>query len=187
MYSGDCQRTCPSQKQVAVKGGGGPGEGALDPVDIVDNFPHRIVLPLVFCPRNPQLRGAPHARYAICCPAAAPPRQAAAGARPSSAECGRTSGLEGEVELLDGLQEREASLSERALDAGLLAMGDLLGDQHAEERPARPAMSLCAIEQLPPAAAGVGQVEPGQQRIELHGGRIVGQRVRGGGAHRQGS
>ena len=33
-------------------------------------------------------------------------------------------GLEGEVELPDGLQEREASRSDRALDAGLLAMGD---------------------------------------------------------------
>ena len=54
------------------------------------------------------------------------------------------------------------------------AMGDLLGDQYAEELPARPAMRLCALEQLPPAAAGVGQVEPAQQRIELHGGRIVG-------------
>ena len=157
-------------------------------MDIVDNFPHRIVLPLVLCPRNPQLRRAPHARYAICGPVAATPPQAGAGVRPSSAECGRTSGLEGEVELLDGVQEREASLSDRALDAGLLAMGDLLGDPHAEERPARPAMSLRAIEQLPPAAAGVGhRVEPAQQRIELHGGRIVGRRVRGGGAHRQGS
>ena len=55
---------------------------------------------------------------------------------------------------------------------------DLLGDQYAEELPARPAMRLCAMGQFPPAAAGVGQIDPAQQRIELHGGRIVGQRVR---------
>ena len=60
-------------------------------------------------------------------------------------------------------------------------MRDLLGDHHAAEFATRPALRLGALEQLAPAAAGVGQVEPAQQRIELHGGRIVGQRVRTGG------
>jgi hypothetical protein len=42
-------------------------------------------------------------------------------------------GLEREVEVLDGAQEREASLPDRALDAGLGAMRDLLGDERGEE------------------------------------------------------
>ena len=44
-------------------------------------------------------------------------------------------GLEREVELIDGLQEREVCLSDRALDTGLLAMSDFLGDQHPQELP----------------------------------------------------
>ena len=37
-------------------------------------------------------------------------------------------GLEGEVEVLDGAQEREAGLAYRALDARLGAMSNFLGD-----------------------------------------------------------
>ena len=53
-----------------------------------------------------------------------------------------------------------------------------------EEFATRPALGLGALEQFVPAGASVGEV-PAQQGIDLHGGRIVRQRLCGCRAHRQ--
>jgi hypothetical protein len=50
--------------------------------------------------------------------------------------------LEGEVELLDRLQERKARLAGRAMDASLATMRELFADEPREEVAIRPAFLL---------------------------------------------
>ena len=76
-------------------------------------------------------------------------------------------GLEGEVEVLDGAQEREASLAHRALDAGLGAMGDLLGDQRGEEVAVGLVLTLGPELALGIEPAHRGQMETPEHAVEI--------------------
>ena len=84
-------------------------------------------------------------------------------------------GLEGEVEVVDGLQEGKRRVGDGAAQAGLLAVGDLLGDEHGEEVATRPLFGLGPLAELAPDAPGVGQVQALEQRVEVDGVRIEGE------------
>jgi hypothetical protein len=66
--------------------------------------------------------------------------------------------LEGEVELVNGLEEGEPGPPGEPLDAGLLPVGHLLGNQDGEEVAVRPAFGLGSLDEGAVDAAGVGQV-----------------------------
>ena len=75
--------------------------------------------------------------------------------------------LVGEVEVVDGLEEGEAAAAGDALDAGLGAMSDFLGDQQGQEVAAAPLLGLGASDEVAPDAARVGEVEALEQRIDV--------------------
>ena len=56
-------------------------------------------------------------------------------------------------------------------------MSDLLGDHHAQETAAGPAMGLGALQQIAPPPAGVRKVEPAQQGVKLNGAASSGKEV----------
>jgi hypothetical protein len=76
-------------------------------------------------------------------------------------------GLEGEVEVVDGLEEGEAGPSRESTETCLLALGDLLRDEQGEEVPEGPLLLLRPLDEAGPDPAGVGEVEPLEQMIEL--------------------
>jgi hypothetical protein len=84
-------------------------------------------------------------------------------------------GLEGEVEVLDGLQVGEAGLADLALHTCVASVGDLLGEQDGEQLAGAPALGLGAVAQVAPVAAGVGQVQTLEQRLQVEGLGIEGQ------------
>ena len=65
--------------------------------------------------------------------------------------------LDGEVELLDGVQLWEASLAHAALDAGLGPMRHFLTSQDEEELVEGPCLTLGTFDEVGVGAAGVGQ------------------------------
>jgi hypothetical protein len=83
--------------------------------------------------------------------------------------------LEGEIEVVDGLQEREAGAAGELLEPRLLAVSDLLQDERGDEVLVGPFLLLGAGAEVAPHAAGVREVEALQMRVErdvrLHSGR----------------
>ncbi len=98
------------------------------------------------------------------------------GAEEGQAHCG----LECEVEVVDRLEEGEAGPSRESSEARLLALGDLLGGQEGEEVPIGPLFPLCPLHEAAPESAGVGQVKPLEQGIELVVAGLHGRRSRDG-------
>jgi hypothetical protein len=81
-------------------------------------------------------------------------------------------GLEGEVEVLDGGEEGEVGLADGAFDAGLGAVGDLLGHEGGEEVAVAEAFLLGAGRELGVETADGGQVQAAQQGVEVEGRRV---------------
>jgi hypothetical protein len=75
-------------------------------------------------------------------------------------------GLVGEVELVDGLEEREAGAADEALQAGLLAVGDLLAHEDREEVLVGPLFAFGALGQLAVDARRVGEMQALEVRFE---------------------
>ena len=80
--------------------------------------------------------------------------------------------LVGEVEIVDGLQEGKAAATRHALDAGLLAMRDLLGDEEREEVAAAPFLLLGARDEVAPRAACVGEMKTLEHRVDVDVGGV---------------
>lgn len=80
-------------------------------------------------------------------------------------------GLVGEVEVVDGLEEGEARIPGGLLEPRLLAVGDLLGEEHVEEVLVGPLLLLGSGAEVAPDAAGVGEVETLEERVEVGVGR----------------
>lgn len=80
--------------------------------------------------------------------------------------------LVGEVEIVDGLEERESSSTREALDAGLLAMGNLLGDEDGEEVATAPRFDLGTLDEVAPCAPRIGEVETLEHGVEVDVGRL---------------
>jgi hypothetical protein len=76
-------------------------------------------------------------------------------------------GLVGEVEVVDGLEEGETGIPGGLLESGLLAVGDLLGEEDAEEVLVGPLLLLGTGAEVAPDAAGVGQVEALEGGVEV--------------------
>src|SRR5213593_3089413 len=76
-------------------------------------------------------------------------------------------GLEGEVEVLDGAQEREACLADRTLDARLSAVRDLLGDQGGEEVTVGLVFGLGALFALGVEPAHRRQMQTSEHAVEI--------------------
>jgi hypothetical protein len=91
--------------------------------------------------------------------------------------------LVGEVELVDGLEERKAGPPGQALHARLLPMGDFLGQQDREEITIGPLFLFGARGQVAVDAGGVGQVQALAERFDRDrrhgtGGAAVDRRAR---------
>jgi len=78
-------------------------------------------------------------------------------------------GLEGEVEVVDGLEEGEAGAASESLDTGLLAMSDLLGDEGGKEVAVRPGLGLGLIDEGGVDTASIGEVEAFEEGVEVEG------------------
>lgn len=95
------------------------------------------------------------------------------GAEEAAAQGEADTGLEGEVELLDGLEEGEAGAADAALDAGLGAVGDLLGKEQGEEVAVAEAVLLGARDQVGVQAPDGGQVQAVQEGVEVDVGAVI--------------
>jgi hypothetical protein len=84
-------------------------------------------------------------------------------------------GLEGEVEFLDGSEVRQARPAHGAGDAGLGAVGDLLGRERLKEVAVAHPFRLGAQGEFGMEAADGGQVEPLEHGVQVSRA--------GGGAH----
>src|SRR5262249_7470166 len=82
------------------------------------------------------------------------------------------SGLQREVELVDGLEEGEVRVSGTALDAGLLPSRYFFGQQQSEEIPIRPAFLLGPARDLFVDPAHVRQVQTPEVNLELALGEL---------------
>lgn len=90
-------------------------------------------------------------------------------------------GLVGEVEIVDRLEKREAGASAQSRAPGLLALGDLLGDEQREQMLVGRLLAFSALEEIPPDAAGVGEMEALEQAIEIDSGERRRRRPSGAG------
>jgi hypothetical protein len=54
--------------------------------------------------------------------------------------------LQAEVELLDGLEEGKVGLMDGALQTSLLAVGNLLTDEHSQKLAASPILGLSSLQ-----------------------------------------
>jgi hypothetical protein len=79
-------------------------------------------------------------------------------------------GLEGEIELLDRLQEREAGTVGETVDSRLPAVSDFLARHGLEELPVGPRLTLGAADEFTVGPASVGQAEPLEQRLDIGDG-----------------
>src|SRR5262249_601038 len=71
--------------------------------------------------------------------------------------------LQTEVELVNRLQERKVCFARKALQAGLLAMRHLLGQQQCQKIAVAPVLFLRSIRDLLVDTTGVRQVQPSKQ------------------------
>ena len=81
-------------------------------------------------------------------------------------------GLQGEVEVVDGLEVREVSPAREPLQASLLAVRDLFGDQQGEEVAVRPLLVLGPRDRIVVHPAQVGEMKSLEQSVELDLGKI---------------
>ena len=79
-------------------------------------------------------------------------------------------GLEGEVELVDGTQEREAGLADRAFDPGLGAMSDFLGDEEGQEVAIAEALGFAAALEFRIEPPHGGKVQASEHAVEIERG-----------------
>src|ERR1700742_4967844 len=93
--------------------------------------------------------------------------------RPDSGKSKRR--LIGEVELVDGAKERERCSTHGAFETSVAAVRDLFLEQRLKELAVRPFLLLRALNQVTPDAAGVGEGQSLEHRVEID--------VRVGGAH----
>jgi hypothetical protein len=77
-----------------------------------------------------------------------------------------------EVKVVDGLEEGEVRAPCEAPEARLLAMRDLLGNEHGKEVAAAPRLLLGASRELAPDATRVGEVETFEQVVDGNVGRV---------------
>src|ERR1700730_13671052 len=82
------------------------------------------------------------------------------------------SGLQREIELINGLEEGKVSLAGAALQAGLLAVRHFFGQQKSEKVAIGPVFLLGSIRYLLVDAACMRQVETSEQRLELAFGKF---------------
>src|SRR5215469_6830567 len=75
--------------------------------------------------------------------------------------------LQGEIELINGLEEGKVSLAGAALQAGLLAVRHLFGQQKSEKVAIAPVFSLGSFHHLLIDAACVRQVQTSEQSLKL--------------------
>jgi hypothetical protein len=83
-------------------------------------------------------------------------------------------GLQREVEVVDGLEVREAGLAGQTLQSCLTAVCDLVGDEHGEEVTVGPLLGFGLGGDLAVDATHVGQVQSLQQRVEIDIGDLEG-------------
>src|SRR6202162_2166526 len=82
------------------------------------------------------------------------------------------SGLQSEIELINGLEEGKVSLAGAALQAGLLAVRHFFGQQKSEKVAIGPVFFLGSIRYLLVDAACMRQVETSEQKLELALGKV---------------
>jgi hypothetical protein len=81
-------------------------------------------------------------------------------------------GLQGEVEIIDGLEEGEVGIADGSLDTSLLSMSDLLADQHGKEITTGPGLGLGSLNQRLPASSGIRKVQALEHQREVQGFRV---------------
>ncbi len=79
--------------------------------------------------------------------------------------------LEGEVVLVDGLEERKVGALDAALNAGLRPMGNFLGHQEGQEVPVADRFLFGPGHQFWIQPAHGGQVQPAEKRVDVDRGR----------------
>src|SRR6266404_3430315 len=87
---------------------------------------------------------------------------------------GTDSGLLGEVEVVDRLEEREMGVMRCPAQARAVAVPDLLSQHGGQEITMRPLLGAGVLGELWPAASGIGQVQPLEHGIDVEGGRVEG-------------
>ena len=78
-------------------------------------------------------------------------------------------GLEGEIKVLDGFQEREAGAPHAALNPGLGAVGHFLGDQQGEEVAVAEPVGLGPLGEVRIEAPDGGQMQAPEEGVEVDG------------------
>ena len=96
------------------------------------------------------------------------------GAEVGAQQRGTDGGLLGEVEVVDGLEEREMGIMRCPAQARAVAVSDFLGQHGGQEITMRPPLGAGLLGELWPAASGIGQVQPLERSIDVEGGRIEG-------------
>jgi hypothetical protein len=76
-------------------------------------------------------------------------------------------GLQGEVEVIDGLEEGKARAPRETPESRLLPLGDLLGDEKGEKVPVGPLLVLSSLHELSPDPSGIGEMKSLQEKVEL--------------------
>ena len=82
----------------------------------------------------------------------------------------------GEIEIVDRLEKGKVGAPREARQTGLLAVRDLFRRQECEEIAVRPRFALGAVDELPPDAARIREMQAFEERVEI--------RVRSGGPGR---
>ncbi len=86
--------------------------------------------------------------------------------------------LKGKIEVVDGLEKREARATREARQARLLTMRDLFRDQHGEEIPIGPRLLFRPRREVAIDPRRIGQVQAPEERVERDvGGRHSGSSV----------
>src|SRR5262249_16978813 len=80
--------------------------------------------------------------------------------------------LVGEVEIVDGFQERKTATRRESPDPRLLTVRDFLSDEDREEVTTAPCLLLGASDHVAPVAARVGEVKALEQRIDVDVGGV---------------
>lgn len=84
----------------------------------------------------------------------------------------RTVELEGEVEFVDRLEEREMSPRRETFEASSLSMRDLFRDEASEERVVRPSLLLGDLYEVTPDTPGICKMQAFEHLIHGDVGRL---------------
>ena len=87
-----------------------------------------------------------------------------------------------EIETINRFEKREVRAAGQPRQSRLLTMGDLLSRQQGQEIAVRPPFLLGAINQAAPHAAGIRQMQPFEERVEVGIGGDHDRPPRGSGA-----